>query len=104
MEEKQPQRLNKNKIFLILGVAAAILIVCAFIFLRKSDPTAPGSQKPRIKDSTLVKKNDSLVKPKDSIDNNGAEGEEESPIPNIRSLPIQCLFHPVNSISVIRYL
>ena len=79
MEEKQPQRVNKNKIFLISGVAAAILIICVFIFLKKSDPIAPGGQKTQIKDSILVKKNDSLMKPKDSINNNGAEGEEESP-------------------------
>lgn len=79
MEEKQPQRLTKNKIFLISGVPALLLIACVFIFFRKSEPVPAKNPKPLRKDSILAKRNDSLVKPKDTIDNNGAEGEEESP-------------------------
>ncbi|WER14086.1 hypothetical protein [Elizabethkingia miricola] len=68
MEEKQPQRLTKNKIFLISGVSALLLIACVLIFFRKSEPAPAKNQKPLRKDSILAKRNDSLIKPKDTID------------------------------------
>ena len=89
MEEQQTPRPNKNKIFLIAGiaVAAALLITFGFIFLNKEKPNPPVNPGRKLKDSARVQKKDSVIKVKDSVSTPGyreSEDEEESPYSEYR--------------------